>query len=230
MVRKIQVPEEISKPIRDAEIANQELLRNQQEKLRADGAAEKMEAETKINQRKQQIEAETAKKVAETQAQQRLAVAEIALQTARKEAEATLTLGKAEADVIFFKKEAEAKGTRAMTEAFGGGESLALYELAKGMAANTSFVWLPANEGNSWGGTLDDLQKWLIKRQHTQQAVQKPQPVGLWGGTVAEADRDDAAMDLAAYDDPGSWKRPGSVWALTVYPKRSGSLMRRVSC
>ena len=34
-----------------------------------------------------------------------------------------------------------------MTEAFGGGESLALYELAKGMAANTSFVWLPANEG-----------------------------------------------------------------------------------
>jgi len=84
MVRKIQVPEEISRPIRDAEIANQELLRNQQEKLRADGAAEKMEAETKINQRKQQIEAETAKKVAETQAQQRLAVAEIALQTARK--------------------------------------------------------------------------------------------------------------------------------------------------
>ena len=49
--------------------------------------------------------------------------------------------------MIFFKKEAEAKGTRAMTEAFGGGESLALYELAKGMAANTSFVWLPANEG-----------------------------------------------------------------------------------
>jgi regulator of protease activity HflC (stomatin/prohibitin superfamily) len=75
-VRKIQVPEEISKPIREAEIANQELLRNQQEKLRADGAAEKMEAETKINQRKQQIEAETAKKVAETQAQQRLAVAD----------------------------------------------------------------------------------------------------------------------------------------------------------
>ena len=79
---------------------------------RADGAAEKMEAETRINQRKQQIEAETAKKVAETQAQQRLAVAEVALQTAKKEAEATLTLGKAEADVIFFKKEAEAKGTQ----------------------------------------------------------------------------------------------------------------------
>jgi hypothetical protein len=80
--------------------------------------------------------------------------------------------------VIFFKKEAEAKGARAMTDAFGGGESLALYELAKGMAANASFVWLPANEGTFWGGTLDDLQKWLIKRQHTPQAVQKPQPVG----------------------------------------------------
>ena len=49
-----------------------------------------MEAETKINQRKQQIEAETAKKVAETQAQQRLAVAEVNLQTSKKEAEATL--------------------------------------------------------------------------------------------------------------------------------------------
>ena len=66
-----------------------------------------------------------------------------------------------------------------MTEAFGGGETLALYELAKGMAANTSFVWLPANEGTFWGGTLDDLQKWLIKRQPTQQAGQKPQPVGV---------------------------------------------------
>ena len=179
MVRKIQVPEEISKPIRDAEIANQELLRNQQEKLRADGAAEKMEAETKINQRKLLIEADTAKKVAETMAQQRLAVAEITLQTAKKEAEATLTLGKAEADVIFFKKEAEAKGVRTMTEAFGGGESLAMYELAKGMAANTSFVWLPANEGTFWGGTLDDLQKWLVKRQRVLQSEQKPLQGGV---------------------------------------------------
>jgi hypothetical protein len=43
---------------------------------------------------------------------------------------------------------------------------------------NTSFVWLPAHEGTFWGGILNDLQNWLIKRQHTQQAVQKPQPVG----------------------------------------------------
>ena len=81
--------------------------------------------------------------------------------------------------MIFFKKEAEAKGTRAMTEAFGGGESLALYELARGMAANTSFVWLPANEGTFWGGTLDDLQKWLIKQQRTPPAVQKSQQLGI---------------------------------------------------
>jgi hypothetical protein len=178
MVRKIQVPEEIAKPIRDAEIANQELLRNQQEKLRANSAAEKMEAETRINQRKQQIEAETAKKVAETQAQQRLAVAEVNLQTAKREAEAALTLGKAEADVIFFKKEAEAKGVQVMTTAFGGGDNLARYELAKGMAANTSFVWLPANEGTFWGGTLDDLQKWLVKQQRPPQAEQRPAQVG----------------------------------------------------
>ena len=65
-----------------------------------------------------------------------------------------------------------------MTVAFNGGASLALYELAKGMAMNTSFVWLPAHEGTFWGGTLNDLQKWLIKQQHTQQVVQKPQPVG----------------------------------------------------
>jgi hypothetical protein len=66
-----------------------------------------------------------------------------------------------------------------MTEAFGGGESLALYELARGMAANTSFVWLPANEGTFWGGTLDDLQKWLIKRQHSMPAVQQSQQLGI---------------------------------------------------
>jgi len=54
----------------------------------------------------------------------------------------------------------EAKGVRVMTDACGGGESLARYACAKGVAANTSFVWLPANEGTFWGGTMDDLQKW----------------------------------------------------------------------
>lgn len=67
---------------------------------------------------------------------------------------------------------------KVMTEGFGGGESLARYELAKAVAANTSFVWLPANEGTFWGGTLDDLQKWLVKHQRTPQAEQKPSQVG----------------------------------------------------
>jgi hypothetical protein len=92
MVRKIRVPEEIPKLIRNAEIAKQELPRNQQEGLHADGAAETLEAEAKIKQHKQQIDAETAKKVVETQGQQRLA--EVNLQTAKKKVEATLTLGK----------------------------------------------------------------------------------------------------------------------------------------
>lgn len=51
----------------------QELPRNQQEGLHADGAAETLEAEAKIKQHKQQIDAETAKKVVDTQAQQRQA-------------------------------------------------------------------------------------------------------------------------------------------------------------
>jgi hypothetical protein len=79
-------------------------------------------------------------------------VVKVALQTAKKEAEATLTSGKAKANVIFFKKEAEAKGAMVMTAAFGG-ESLALYALAKGMAANTSFVWFPANEETFWAAS-----------------------------------------------------------------------------
>ena len=66
-----------------------------------------------------------------------------------------------------------------MIEACGGGESLAFYELAKGMAANTSFVWLPANEGTFWGGTFDDLQKWLVKHQRTPQVAQPPQQSGI---------------------------------------------------
>jgi len=65
-----------------------------------------------------------------------------------------------------------------MTEAFGGGESLARYEFAKGVAANTTFVWLPANEGTFWGGTLDELQKWLVKHQRTPQAEPKPLQAG----------------------------------------------------
>jgi hypothetical protein len=65
-----------------------------------------------------------------------------------------------------------------MTEAFGGGESLARSECAKGVAANTSFVWLPANADTFWGGTLDDLQQWLVTRQHSLQAEPTPQRVG----------------------------------------------------
>jgi hypothetical protein len=51
-------------------------------------------------------------------------------------------------------------------------------DFIQGEAANTSFVWLPANEGTFWGGTLDDLQKWLVKHQRTPQAEQKPSQVG----------------------------------------------------
>ncbi|MDO8466746.1 MAG: SPFH domain-containing protein [bacterium] len=171
LVRKIEVPEELRKPVREAEVARQETLRSKEQMEKAKADAARMEEETKIDQRKKQIEAETAKMVAETQAKQKLAVAEIDLQTAKKEAENTVARGTAEADVIFLKKKADADGTKVMTEAFGGGESLARYEFAKAIAANTTFVWMPSNEGTFWGGSGDNegmmgnLMKWMVKNQ-----------------------------------------------------------------
>lgn len=174
LVRKIDVPEELRKPVREAEVARQETLRSKEQMEKAKVDAARMEEETKIDQRKKQIEADTAKMVAETQAKQKLAVAEIDLQTAKKEAENTVARGTAEADVIFLKKKAEADGTKVMTEAFGGGESLARYEFAKAIAANTTFVWMPSNEGTFWGGSggedgmMGNLMKWMVKSQKTE--------------------------------------------------------------
>ncbi len=184
VVRKLTVPEQISEPIRMAEIARQEVLRNKEEVERAKSAALKMEEETRIEQRKQQIDAETQKMVADTNAQQRLSVAKVELDTAKQEAEATKTRGDAEAHVIFAKKKAEADGVRVMTEAFGGGESLARYEMAKAVSANTTFVWLPSNEGTFWGGggtegLLGDMTKWLVKdaRKSNTDGTEKPVPL-----------------------------------------------------
>jgi len=173
LIRKIDVPEEISVPIKAAEVARQEVLRNQEETIRARSAAGKAEEEAKIRQRQEQIRADTEKLVAETEARRRLSVAEVDLQTAEKEAQARVSLGNAEAIVIFAKKKAEADGIRIMTEAFGGGESYARFRFAEGIAANTTFVWLPSNEGTFWGGggkdgMMDELMKWLVKSQRAQ--------------------------------------------------------------
>lgn len=182
LVRRIGIPEELMKPIREAEIAKQETLRSTQQMEKAKVDAARMEEETKIDQRKKQIEADTAKMVAETQAKQKLAVAETDLQTAKKEAENTVARGTAEADVIFLKKKAEADGAKVLTEAFGGGESLARYEFAKAIGANTTFVWMPSNEGTFWGGSGDNegmmgnLMKWMVKSQKKEGQEKKEEP------------------------------------------------------
>jgi regulator of protease activity HflC (stomatin/prohibitin superfamily) len=175
LVRSIKPPDEVSKPIRETEVARQEELRNKQQMETAKSAAAKAEEEAKILQRQEQIKAETAKLVAQTKAQQDLAVAEIDLQTAKKQAENTVTRGKAEADVIFAKKKAEADGIKVMTDAFGGGKQYAMFKMAETMGQNTKLVWVPAGPGTFWGSDGNNpIMKWMLQDMMLEEG-QKPQ-------------------------------------------------------
>jgi len=150
LVRKITVPDEISKPIREAEVARQEKLRNIEQIETQKSSAQLAKEKALVEQQTKQIDAETQKIVKETEAKQMLSVAEIALQTAEKEAQANVTRGKAEADVIQAKKKAEAEGFRALVEAFGGGPNYAMYNFTQMVAQHTTFVFAPVGEGTFW--------------------------------------------------------------------------------
>ncbi|MBI2932782.1 MAG: hypothetical protein HYY16_14135 [Planctomycetes bacterium] len=150
LVRKITVPDEISKPIREAEVARQEKLRNIEQIETQKSSAQLAKEKALVEQMTHQINAETTKIVRETEAQQKLAVAEIELKTAEREAQATVTRGKADADVVLAKKKAEAEGYKALIEAFGGGHNYAMYNFTQMVAQHTSFVFAPVGEGTFW--------------------------------------------------------------------------------
>ncbi|MFK7819025.1 MAG: SPFH domain-containing protein [Planctomycetaceae bacterium] len=146
LITRIKPPEEIRGPVRDREIALQELAQYDQQKIQQQQEAELATEKALIEQRTRLVDAERevvkllaeAKKrqeVATAQANRDREVAEKKLEAARDQAEAVLAEKKAEAAVIAFANQAEAAGWKKSVEALGNdGDAFARYVLYQKLA------------------------------------------------------------------------------------------------
>lgn len=146
LITKINPPQAIAGPVRDREVASQQLKQFQQEKLQQDEEAKLAREVALVAQVKRLVDADQevvkitteAKKnqeIAIAQAERDKAVAQKELEAAKDKASAILARQRAEAAVIGFANEADAAGWKASVKAFGGdGKAYARYVLYQKMA------------------------------------------------------------------------------------------------
>jgi regulator of protease activity HflC (stomatin/prohibitin superfamily) len=137
-IRRIDPPRAIADPIKDRQLAQQEILRYQNEIKVAESEAklaeqQEMQAQNQaIGQANREVvsivkEAEQQKSVAITDANKRLEVAKLALESGRANAAALVSRGEADAEVLRLGFEARAKPLAEAVTAFGGGDAYAQY-------------------------------------------------------------------------------------------------------
>jgi regulator of protease activity HflC (stomatin/prohibitin superfamily) len=130
-ITSIRPPEAIATPVREREVAKQQLTQYEQERLQQESEAQLKVQEVLAEQRKSLVEAEqsvvelTTKSqqeqgVAKTASEQRLAVAKIGLEAVKARAQAITAEARANADVIRARNKAELSGLSARVQAFGG--------------------------------------------------------------------------------------------------------------
>lgn len=151
LVRETVPPPEIANPIKEREIAVQNLskYRTQQDREREQ---KKLSMEEKIKDRKTMVnqaqadvsvavtKANQQKEVALIEASRMLEVAKLELQAAENQARAKVAHGEAEADVIKFNNAAEAQGMRDSVAAFGDGDTYVRYLLNQKIAPSLSYI------------------------------------------------------------------------------------------
>lgn len=166
LVNDIVPPQDIARPIREREVAREELARNrtQQEQAKAEQSLaretelvqqeqKKVEAETEKEQRR--IRAENEQRMALIAQEQALAVAQADLAAAELEARAILARGQAEADVIVAQNVAQAEALRASVEAFGAPSGFSSYLFARRLAPRIESIF--ADPDGPFGGLFHDL-------------------------------------------------------------------------
>lgn len=168
LVNEIEPPDEIAGPIREREIAKEELSRNNQQLIQA-RAEQRLERENAlIEQEAAKVKASTGKLQMEIAARNRqevalieqeklLSVAKTDLEAAKKEAKAILARGKAVADVIGFQRGAEAEALRKSVTAFASGAAFARYEFYKKVAPRMLSVF--ADTDGAFGRIFEEYLK-----------------------------------------------------------------------
>ena len=146
LITKIKPPQAIAQPLRDREVAAQELKQYTQQMLQQEEEAKLATEKALIDQKKQLVEAsrdvveETTKAeeeqgVALAEANRDKEVAEKKLEAAKDEAIAILAKAGADAAIIGFENEADAAGWKKAVEALGNdGEAYARYVLYQKLA------------------------------------------------------------------------------------------------
>ncbi len=152
LIADIEPPEQIAQPLREREIAKEELSRNHAQIKQARADQDLAETEALIDQKRRKVEAETEKLqaliaatnsqvVAIVKQEQKLAVAHTDLAAAEREAEAIRSRGKAFADVVVLNHTADAAGLEKSAKAFGTGDKLARYELVHALGKRIKTVF-----------------------------------------------------------------------------------------
>jgi regulator of protease activity HflC (stomatin/prohibitin superfamily) len=145
-ITTIQPPNEIAGPVRDREVAKQQLAQFQQEKIQQQSEAQLKVQTVLAQQKKELVEAEQGvvekttkadqeQAVAVTLAEQKLKVAQTQLDAAKDKASAITSKAEADAAVIRYNNEAEVAGLATRVEAFrGDGSALARNSLVTKLA------------------------------------------------------------------------------------------------
>ncbi len=166
LIRHVNVPDQILKPIQQASIAQEEDLTNQEKQNTARKQAQLNTEMSLIQQKGQEVEQQTERIKAVIRAEQEKQVAEINGDTLRKTSEIakrtaeirarkTRTLGKAQADVRAWVEGERAKGLGMQTAVFGDPLAFALWEFSSRLNPEIRVNLIHAGEGTLW----TDLEK-----------------------------------------------------------------------
>lgn len=169
LVRGIKIPKEISTPLQEGKLAEEEMLTKAEQQITQTEQNKLEELKADVEKGKQEVEAGTAKMVAEIQAkgekvvadidaQKNLEVAMVMEEVARIEAERNRVMGKAEAEVERMIQEEQSNLFKLNVEALGSSRAYELYTFAMRLPEGIKLILRYAGEGTFWTD-LPDVMK-----------------------------------------------------------------------
>lgn len=172
LIRHVNVPEDILKPIREASIAKEQDETNKEKQNTARKQAELNTETALIAQKGEEVRQETQKLVAEIRAAQEMevgrivaesqrSVAEIESQTAELTAKRLMMIGQAQAEAVRRVEGEQARGYQLRVAAFGDPMAFSWWTFASQLSPTLRVHVIHAGEGTLWtdlrGATLGDL-------------------------------------------------------------------------
>ncbi len=166
LINDIEPPQEIATPIREREIAKEELNRNANQLLQAKAEQNLARSDELVKQEQEKvkaktqnlvkvIDAENQKKVALIRQEKLLNMERTFLEASKKEAQAIFARGKAQADVVILETTAEAESLKKGIDAFKDPEIFSYFEFLNRIAPSMKTIF--ANTDGAFGQIFQNL-------------------------------------------------------------------------